>query len=117
MASAPKSTHHAAARLKRAVLLERKEAKDQGEEPRCERAWKIITFLDRLLFALPRQRGEETNAARVTRRIREAWRGNWQGLWEEAWFSFGQSGGTGAQLAADARAINAYVAEGLSPKQ
>ena len=92
MASVPSSTHHAVARLKRAVLLERLDARDQGEETRCARAWKIITFLDRLLFSLPRQRGEETNASRVTRRVREAWRGNWQGLWEEAQPSFGQRG-------------------------
>ena len=116
IASVPSSTHHAVARLKRVVLLERKEAKDQSDEPRCERAWKIITFLDRLLFALRRQRGEETNAAQVTRRIWEAWRGNWQGLWKEARVSFGQRGGAGAKLAADARAINAYVADGLLSK-
>ena len=116
MATVPNSTHHAVARLKRAVLLERQESKNLGDDLRCSRAWKILTFLDRLIFALPRQRGEETNALRVTRRVREAWRGNWQGLWEETKTSFGQQGTSSSQLAADARAINAYVADGLLSK-
>ena len=73
----PKGAVHAVAKLKGALLVEEREAKARGDAPGRARAWKAITFIDRLLFGhLPRgKRGRkgDTRAEVVNARVRPAW--------------------------------------------
>ena len=70
----PKGSHHAVARLKGAIFRAGLEAKAQGDTAGYARAWKAITFGDRILCAqLPggrRGRRRDTRCEMVTSRVR-----------------------------------------------
>ena len=121
MGTVPESSLHAVARLKGALCKAAQEAKAAGDEPGRKRAWKALTFIDRLLFASARQKGSgRTRADVVTGRIRQAWRGDWAALWRECLIDArGQGRGRRSQgqaLAADVRAIESHISEGLLSK-
>jgi hypothetical protein len=122
----PRGTDHAVARLKGAIFRGGLEAKARGDVQGYSRAWKAITFLDRVLVAhLPaggRGRKRDTRSEVVVSRVRRAWRGDWGALLAEA-TAVGQkiqsreaALGKREALKADVRAIEAYVAEGLLSK-
>ena len=121
----PREAIHAVARLKGAILKAGAEAKAQGDGPGHARAWKALTFLDRLLFAqLPRRKQGKKGDARaavVRGKVKRAWRGDWGALFAEA--SMAGRAGRGkpqgdqqARLHADVRAIEACVGDGLLSK-
>ena len=123
MVTVPKSTLHAAARLKGALLAGACEAKENRDVEARARICKALTFIDRLLFAA-RHKGTKgasrTNAQVVTSRLRMAWRGQWALLLDEALQDSGHSGEPLRRAApseqVDARAVEAYLSEGLISK-
>jgi len=121
MGVAPSSTHHAVARLKGALFKAAREAKLQGDDLTRQRAFKAVTFIDRLLFAAVRKKaGGRTNARVVVSRVRQAWRGDWAALWADAHaqaLAAGRGRSTvGHDFQADVRAIESAVSEGLLSK-
>ena len=70
----PRAASHAVARLKGAILQEVLATKAAGDQAGHLRAWKAITFLDRMLFAQARgkasQRQKGTKADVVTSRVK-----------------------------------------------
>ena len=121
MGTVPPQLHHAVARLKGALCVEKMLAKEARDDTRLRRVWKVLSFIDRLLFASPNRRGKDDDSITniVTRRVREAWRGNWGGIWQEALRSARksfQSQCPAKQLKEDARSINAFVKDNLLSK-
>ena len=84
----PRNAAHAVARLKGAILQEMLASKAAGDGAGHQRAWKALTFVDRMLFAQAPGRASKrrkgTRADTVTSRVRRAWRGDWGALLAEA---------------------------------
>jgi hypothetical protein len=112
----PRRAAHAVARLKGAIFQEDLVAKAAGDQVGRQRAWKAISFLDRMLFAEARgakaKRQKGTKAEVVISRVRRAWRGDWGALHAEAeGLGLGGQGSSGntkpAGIKSNVRAVEA----------
>ena len=123
----PRSTLHAVARFKGVLFESLLQAKAQGDQAKEGRCLKLLTYVDRLLFAYGSAQRRQVNKQRaggsgqlqslVTARLRRAWRGDWVGLYAEA-MEVGRTSrklGAGGRdpLKEDARTIDQLVSDGL----
>ena len=120
----PKDVHHGLALLRGAVCKEIRLARISGDNVAEDRAWKLLTFLDRVILCAPLTtrggKSHNTGLSKViTSRLRLAWKGDWGALWREsaaAWDRTPQGKGRAKTTAEEARSITQLLTEGLVSK-
>ena len=119
----PADFHHGFAVLRGAVCEEVKRARTAGDAQSESRAWKLLTFFDRLLLCpTPSTRGGKGHngmARTLSARLRLANKGDWGALWREAALAAQrapQKAGREDTSEEEARSIRALLADGLVSK-
>ena len=123
----PEAAGAALAQLRGQVAQRLLEANDNGDATTLQRAEKLFTFFDRVLFFKPgrtrggRKAGQNSGgrAAIFARRLRLAETGDWGALWREAHAAAGAAPRRTRRAdppGKDAKAVEALVGEGLISK-